>query len=125
MKKKKPVPAFFGLGVRHGVTVPCPPAQKRALGLGGSKSARATRAMRHARAGPCSSVRRSSGPTRDRTEDGFFQFSGPRTGPNRTGPVRAGPRSGPVSDRKLHIPTLVCTGKNFSGCLPKMKNVKY
>ena len=54
-------------------------------------------------------VHRSSGPTRDRTEDRFLQFPGPRTGPKRTGPVRsgpvrAGPRSGPVSDRKLHSP---------------------
>jgi len=42
--------------------------------------------------GPSVRVRRSSGPTRDRTEDRIFQFSGPRTGQKRTGPVRSGPR---------------------------------
>jgi len=108
MKKKTPFARFWaGRAARcdraawHGRAVP--PAQKRALGPGGSKSARATRAMRHARAGSGPSVPRSNpGPDRgpissiSRTED--------RTEEDRSGPVRAGPRSGPVSDRKLHSP---------------------
>jgi len=45
-----------------------------------------------------------SGPTRDWTEDRILQFHGSKTVLKRTSPVRADPRSGPISDRKLHTP---------------------
>ena len=72
--------------------------------------ARSTRAIRHARAVSSSSVPRSgplvlrSNPRPDRGSISSISRTEDRTEEDRSGPVRAGPRSGPVSDRKLHSP---------------------
>ena len=54
-------------------------------------------------------VRRSSGPTRDRTENRISHFSGPRTGPKRTGPVRSEPVLGLVWSRTENCTPLLLT----------------
>ena len=84
--------ARSGRAIRHGLAVP-----HRFLGHGPPVPSCTT--VPHPPSRSTGPVRRSSGPTRDRTEDRFSQFFGLRTRPKRTGPVwsspvRAGSRSG-------------------------------